>query len=734
MDHADLKNDIFRKKYQYNDETWEQFLDRVAGNNRAYRELMAQGKVMPGGRILANRGTVGRGGRKGTYSNCYVITPPEDSLESIYDADYKLARTFSYGGGCGVDISYLAPKGARVNNSAETSSGSVSFFEQFAGTANRIAQKGRRGALIGILSIDHPDIEEFINLKNDLSKATKANISVKVSSRFMQSLIEDHSDYYLEFYRPETDDLISKRINPKKLFRKIAESAWRTGEPGMLFWDRINEWNLCSEIPDFVLGGVNPCGEEPLVSGGSCLLVAINLSAFIKDPFTEKAKFDFDGFKYAVMQSVIYANEILDEGIQLHPLKEQVKAVSEWRQIGVEIMGLADAFIKMRMTYGDIRSIELSDQIGKVMINAALEQSALLAKEQGPFPKYSEKVLNSRFLNEVANENVIDLIRKHGLRNSQLLTIGPTGSISNLVGVNGGIEPFYAFKYRRKTESLHGKDKYYTVEPPIVKEYREITGKDDLSEYEYFVVARDVPPLSRLLIQRTWQTYIDAGISSTINLKNDVTVEEVEELFLKAYSFGLKGLTIFREGCERTPVFSTPAPSAGEKIGGKTGLRRGEIEPIPKLSDGNRQVRLATGCGTIHLNITRNGKGKINQVFIQRGSKGTCLCNQVALSRAISLLLRAGVDVYNIIDQLESVPPCPSYYGKKKQGKKLSPGSSCSSAVAHQLRKYQEHIEGQGGGPEAPEEEKGLLCPDCGSGLIPSEGCFSCICGYSRCS
>ena len=717
----ELKKDIFKKKYQNKNETYEEFLDRVAGGNQEYRQLMKEKKVMPGGRILANRGII-KGNKKGTYSNCYVVTAPEDNLESIHEADYKLARTFSYGGGCGIDISKLAPNGAKINNAAETSSGSISFLNQYERTAERISQKGRRGALIVTLDIDHPDIEEFIDLKNDINRANKCNISVKLSDKFMSALEENHREYFLEFYRPETDQIYTKRVNPKTLFRKLAEAAWKTGEPGVLYWDRIKEWNICSEVSEFKLGGVNPCGEEPLVPGGSCLLVAVNLAEFVKNPFTEKAKFDFLGFRNAVMQSVIYANEVLDEGLSFHPLSEQQNAVYKWRQIGVEIMGLADTFIKMGMVYGKEESLSLSEKIGFIMINAALEQSALLAKKYGVFPGYIDRVLDSHFLLDVADPQILKLVKEHGLRNSQLLTIGPTGSISNLVGVNGGIEPLYALKYTRKTESLYQDDKYYTVEPPIVQEYKEITGEDSLPEY--FISAKEIPFIERLYMQKVWQNYIDAGISSTVNLPKNISIDEVEDLFKAGYQLGLKGITIFREGCERNGILST-----GDKEK-KINFKRGEIEPIPNLSDGNRQVKLDTGCGTIHLNITKNKSGKINQVFIQRGSKGTCVSNQIAVSRLCSLLFRAGVSVNDVIDQLESVPTCAAYYGKKKEGKKVSPGRSCPSAVAYQLKKYQKYLDGK----DEEITEKVLVCPECGGQLIPAEGCFSCNCGYSKCS
>lgn len=253
---TELGQQIWERKYRYENESFGEWLDRVSGGNEAIRELILEKKFLFGGRILANRG-LHQKGKKVTYSNCYVVTPPDDSLEGIYDADYKLARTFSYGGGAGVDISKLAPAGARVNNAAESSSGAISFMEQYSNSAKRIAQKGRRGALMISIDCTHPDIEDFITVKSDLEKATKANISVKISDNFMKAVKNDE-EWLLHFGRQETGQVIEKKVRAKKIFRLIAENNWSYGEPGVLFWDRISNWNMLSEYDNFEYAGVNP--------------------------------------------------------------------------------------------------------------------------------------------------------------------------------------------------------------------------------------------------------------------------------------------------------------------------------------------------------------------------------------------------------------------------------------------------------------------------------------------
>ena len=285
---------------------------------------------------------------------------------------------------------------------------------------------------------------------------------------------------------------------------------------------------------------------------------SINLSEFVVHPFTDKAKFDFDKFDKTVKIATIGLNDILDEGLPLHPLKEQRESVRNWRQIGLGIMGLHDMLIKLGISYGSKESIKLSEKVSRFMLNTALQQSALLAKEYGAYPKYKEdKVLKSEFLKYNATKETIELIKKYGLRNSQLLTIAPTGSISTMLGVTGGIEPIYQISYTRKTETLNnGEDTYYKVFTPIAKQYMEyhnIKNEEDLPK-DLFVTAMTLNYKDRIEMQSIWQKAIDASISSTVNVPNNFTVEEVENLYILAWEKGLKGVTIFRDGCRRAGI------------------------------------------------------------------------------------------------------------------------------------------------------------------------------------
>ena len=330
LNNNELSINIFNKKYRYNNESFEEFLDRVSHGYKPIMNLIKDKKFIFGGRILANRGIPNR---HLSLSNCYVITPPEDNLESIVDTAKKLARTYSYGGGCGIDITKLAPKGAIVHNAAKETTGAVSFMDFFSYVTGLIGQEGRRGALMISIGCDHPDLIEFINLKTQKDICTKANISVRVSDEFMKAVIED-KDYTLHYYRPEGNQTIEKTIKAKEIFHLLALRNWEWAEPGILYWDRIQNYNLLDNT-DFKYAGVNPCAEEPLPAGGSCLLGSINLSEFVVNPFTKNAKIDYDSLEEAVSISIVGLNQVLIEGLELHPLEEQKETVRNLRQIGL---------------------------------------------------------------------------------------------------------------------------------------------------------------------------------------------------------------------------------------------------------------------------------------------------------------------------------------------------------------------------------------------------------------
>ena len=561
----ELQKSIWSNKYQYNHENFNEWLERISGGNKKIEKLIRERKFLFAGRILANRG-LPKDGIKVTYSNCYVLQPPKDNLESIFDTAKYLAKTFSYGGGVGIDISNLRPKGSRVHNSAKSTTGAVSFMDLYSMTTGLIGQRGRRGALMISMDVNHPDIEEFIDVKTDLEKVTKANLSVRINDEFMNA-VENKESYECKFEIEDTNEVIIKEVDAYKLFMKFITNNWDFAEPGILFWDNIEKNHLLSEDKNFKYAGVNPCAEEPLPEGGSCLLGSINLGEFIVEPFTESAIFDIEKFKSCVADCVIGLNEVLEEGLSLHPLELQRKTVSKYRQIGLGVMGIADMLIKLSIRYGSEKSINLCEKISKIMLNEAVKQSALLAKELGTYEKYNkEAVLSSKFFINNVDQDVKEIVAKYGLRNSQILTIPPTGSISTMLGISGGIEPMFNTSYTRKTETLHDKDVYYKVYTPIVSEYmniNEIENEENLPDI--FVTAMNLKPSERIQMQKAWQKNIDASISSTINLPHEVTVEEVYDIYIQAWKNELKGITIYRDGCQRNGILLNEKPKKAKK-------------------------------------------------------------------------------------------------------------------------------------------------------------------------
>ena len=750
-----LGTDIWTKKYCNEGESFDEWVGRISGGNEEIAQYIREKKFLFGGRILSNRG-LDKEGRKVTYSNCYVVDPPEDNIESIFDCAKKLARTYSYGGGCGVDISRLSPRGARINNAAKETSGSVSFMELYSLVTALIGQNGRRGALMISIDCSHPDVEEFIDLKTDLEKVTKANISVRIHEDFMEA-VKKNEDYLLHYTRQATGQVIEKQVNARDLFRKIAETNWDYAEPGALFWDRIEGWNLLSNTKEFSYAGVNPCAEEPLPAGGSCLLGSINLSAFVTDPFTDHAQFDFEGLKHCVEVSVGALNEVLEEGLPLHPLEEQQESVAKWRQIGLGIMGLADCLIKLGLAYGEEDAVNMCDKIGFAMADSAIAASAKLAKEKGAYPACEiDEVISTPYFLANTTEKTRELVKKYGLRNSQLLTIAPTGTLSTMLGISGGIEPVYANYYERKTESLHGTDVYYKVYTKIVEAYMKQFGiKSDAELPDYFVTAMTLDYRQRIDMQSIWQQHIDASISSTVNVPNGFTVEETEGLYMYAYEKGLKGITIFRDGCKRIGILNTDMKKEKKEVTAGEGLKRGEILLVTDDVVGKKR-KLVTGCGSLHcIALFDPNTGALLETYLSKGSTGGCNNFMVGLSRMISISARGGISIETIVDQLNSSGSCPSYTARRVTRKDTSRGACCPMAVGNALMDMYNEMQEELAAKENCESEKPvkkvkkvpkpkavsaeldkdkMYCPECGEPLIFEEGCNICkSCGWSKC-
>lgn len=727
----ELSCNIFDKKYRDNGETLDEFFERVSHGYEPVKNLIKEKKFMFGGRILASRGVKDR---KVTYSNCYVIAPPEDNLESIFETARKLARTYSYGGGCGVDVSKLAPNGAIVHNAAKTTSGTTSFMDFYSHVTGLIGQSGRRGALMLSIDCSHPDLEDFINLKTQSDICTKANISVRISDAFMKA-VENNEDWTMSFYRPESNQTITKTKKARDLFRLLALRNWEWAEPGILYWDRIQNYNLLDNT-DFKYAGVNPCAEEPLPAGGSCLLGSINLAEFVKNPFKKTACIDFDALEQAVFVSVVALNQVLIEGLNLHPLEEQRNSVRELRQIGLGTMGLGDMLIKLGIKYGSEESLKIIDTIYKHIATSAIHQSLELAKAHGCYEKCDkEKLVESNFIKNLhLPVAVLDEIKKYGLYNSQLLTCAPTGSIGTMFEISTGVEPNFALSYTRKTQSLDGKDTFYKVHAKIVKDYLEANNLDADSKLpDYFITSGEIDPLDRIKVQGTLQKYIDASISSTINLPKEATVEDVYNIYFNAWKYGLKGVTVYRSGCLREGILTVEnekkedntfkdvkAPKRPKELKADLHLvkARGQqfIVLVGILNNRpyevwafrpNMTVKLEPHSGIITKKAKKKYSFKSDLIEIADLQLKNEDIEEKAATLYASMLLRHGVPIKYVV----------------KTSKKVDDNiTSFTSAMCRVLNKY------------ITDEETGEKCPECGGELIREGGCIHCKeCGWSRC-
>lgn len=749
LDNEELPITIWKNKYQNNEESFEEWLDRVSGKNEKVKQLIREKKFIFAGRILSNRGITDR---KISLSNCYVVTPVNDDLESIFETGAKMARTFSYGGGVGLDISNLRPKNAPVNNAAKKTSGATSFMDFYSYITGLIGQEGRRGATMLSISCEHPDLEEFINLKSNLDTCTKANISVRVTDAFMKA-VESGSDFTLHFTMADGSE-IKKVVNAKEVFMLLAKRNWEMAEPGILYWDRISNYNLLQNT-GFEYAGVNPCAEEPLPAGGCCLLGSLNLSEFVKNPFTDEAEIDIDGLQVATIEATKALNEVLMEGLPLHPLAEQRESVANWRQIGLGTLGCGDALIKLGVKYGSLESLRYIREIYRNIAIAAIAASITLAKTSGAFPKCTkgirEAIINSDFIQNLSPDPMmLDDIRKYGLYNSQLLTCAPTGTIGTMLQVSTGVEPNFAFSYNRRTLSLNNEEKTYKVDAKIVKEFKAATGSDKLPDY--FISSAEIDYHNRIAVQSMLQRYIDASISSTVNLPNETTVEQVADLYMKAWKAGLKGITIWRDGCQRQAILST------DKDGKKTETAHtfiAEPTPIQKVSDDCIGLKrtLQTGCGTLHLTSFWNPEtGQLLETYFSKGSQGGCANFMVGLSRMVSLAARGNISIYDIVDQLKSSGTCPSYAVRKATKGDTSIGSSCPVAIGNALLDMYKELQSRltvhrmlhgnwvyqttaEKTQEYAAQSSSPKCPKCGEPIQMVEGCMTCAaCGYSKCS
>ena len=494
--------------------------------------------------------------------------------------------------------------------------------------------------------------------------------------------------------------------------------------------------------------------EQPLPKHGACNLASLNLSEFVNKPFTNGSYFDYESFSEAVKIAIRGLDDVLDENMNNHPLKEQREMAYNYRNVGLGIMWMADCLIKLGMTYGSKESITLMDTIMHVMFTSSVIASVNLAKVKGAFPKYNSKLLDSTIIKNHFTNKELDEIgaTTYGLRNCSLLSIAPTGSLGTMLNISTGCEPIFAMSYTRKTESLNNnQDKYYKVYTGIAKEYIDKFGGE---LPDYFVESKDINWKDRVDMQSVLQKHVDTAISSTINLPHDITVDEIETLYLYAWEKKLKGITIFRDRCKRVGILSTSGHGDDEdkdpSITNMNDLPRGYIIKADDNCIGKKRT-LITGCGTLHCEAFFDPTtGDLLETYFSKGSSGGCNNFMVGLSRMISLSARSGVDIYSIVDQLKSSGTCPSYAVRRATKHDTSKGSCCPVAIGNALIDMYEEFQNELGLTDDKDVEEvnrsnaynntfmtaaeKPKCPECGEPLIFEGGCNICkSCGWSKC-
>ncbi len=669
--------------------------------------------------FLPNSPTLMNAGRElGQLSACFVL-PIEDSMESIFEAVKNTALIHKSGGGTGFSFSRLRPEKDRVGSTGGVASGPVSFMRAFDTATDVIKQGGmRRGANMAILNVDHPDIMKFITAKEDPAVFTNFNLSVAVTSQFMEA-VKAGTDYNL--INPSTRQVVAK-LNAKDVFDQILAMAWKTGDPGIVFLDRINQDNPTPKLGS--IESTNPCGEQPLLPYESCNLGSINLNQMLHRR-NGTAEIDYEKLKKTIRMTVRFLDNVID--VNKFPLPQIAKMTRNTRKIGLGIMGFADMLIQLGIPYDSEEALGVGADIMQFVSNEARQASVELAQERGVFPAFEDSIYNAPDAPRV--------------RNASCTTIAPTGTLSIIAGCSSGIEPLFALSYTRNIldgarlievnphfDEVARKEGFYSEE--LMKQLasgvklHDIDGVPDKIK-RLFVTAHEISPEWHVRMQAAFQKSTDNAVSKTVNFPRQATKEDIAQVYLMAYELGLKGITIYRDGSREGQVLTTGKKET-EKVEGAGRTPRKRDKTTKGITE-----KVTTGCGNMYVTMNWDEEG-ICEVFSTLGKAGGCATAQLeATCRLISLALRSGVDVSSIVRQLRGIR-CPNIAWE--EGKSIL---SCADAIASVLEK---HTTGYDGKPKP--EDYGLArspagqcpCPDCGGLLAYQEGCFVChSCGYTKC-
>ena len=755
---------IWERKYRNGNESFDEWLDRVSGGDPELRQLIAEKKFLLGGRSLANRGT----NSSGSYFNCYSRGFVEDSYQDIMQAAVDIGVTFKGQGGQGLSLSKLRPKGTPIGNEYY-SDGIIPFMKIYNEVTAGTSQGGaRKGALMISIDARHKEAEAFIKIKSEEGLIEKANLSLEIDDEFMWAVVK----YYqtgevvtLHERHNYSGHMVEYDVVPIEIFKLLVDNCYDWADPAALFVNRFRNYNLMQYDDEYVIETCNPCGEQPLPKHGACCLSSLNISEFIKNPYTDKAYMDTDEFVQAVKIGIRTLDKLIDENYYRHPLKEQQEMSYNYRNIGLGCFGYATALMKLGLKYGSDEALDFTDQIFGLMFRAAVIESNELAKEFGPFPKYKDCVWDSDIIKLHFPQEEIDQMRQYGLRNCSLISIAPNGSTATTFNESGGWEPQFAMKFTRRTVGMtDGEDTYFDVYCKAAQDYMRINNTDVLPDC--FVSAPEIRWQDRIKTQAIMQRHVDTAISSTVNLPNSATKEDIAKLYIMAWDQGLKGVTIFRDGCKRMPILSTKKDnkSAEEDVSNQlqvdSTLPRGFILDASDNLIGKKR-KLNTGCGSLHCTAFFDpDTGDLMETYLSRGSTGGCANSYTGLSRMISLSARAGVDINTIADQLDSCGVCPSYYARRITKHDTSPGSSCPVAIGKALKDMWQEMQDEIAddivfGEDKPKykvenvpsvvlKDKDInkvvldlsleKCPECGEPLQHEGGCDICKnCGYSHC-
>lgn len=687
--------------------------EEIAKTEKEFYSMMVNLEFLPNSPTLMNAGRP-----LGQLAACFVL-PIEDSMEGIFETVKNSALIHKSGGGTGFSFSRIRPKGSKVKTTGGIASGPISFMKVFNAATEAVKQGGtRRGANMGILRVDHPDIREFITCKQDNAEITNFNISVGVTENFMRAVEEDREYHLID---PVTG-AVNRTEKARDIFDLIVENAWNNGEPGIIFLDRINHDNTLPGAGE--IESTNPCGEQPLLAYESCNLGSINLYRMLKEDPGEG--FDYDKLRKCIRKSVHFLDNVIDINEYPHPMIEEKSRAT--RKIGLGVMGWADALYAIGIPYNSQEAVELGRALMRFIKTESRKASVILAQIKGVFPYYDKSVFKDQEIQ---------------IRNATTTTIAPTGTLSIIAGVSSGIEPVFAISYVRQ---VMDRDELMEVNAVFEKRameegfystalMREIAGLGTLAHVEkiprhirdIFVTAHDISPEWHVKMQAVFQESTDNAVSKTVNLKKEATRDDVRDVFLQSYSLGCKGVTLYRDGSRESQVLN---------IGKEKKERQNKLEPQPRpeVTTGFTQ-KVRIGCGNLYVTVNYDEEGRICEVFTNTGRAGGCPSQSEATSRLVSIGLRSGLDVKAIVEQLKGIR-CPSTI-RQKDLKVLS----CPDAIGRLIEKValmnhvkNNHVSLSPMKTETDQGNSGLSCPECSRPVEHEGGCIVCrYCGYSKC-